>query len=263
MIFLFPNDIFNPKQPDINYQDRFLAFKNAGFKTALIEIESLNNQQTKIFPNLLPQETVVYLGWMLSSDEYLSLIQIIKKAGAIPFTSHQEYLNTHYLPNWYKLIQEFTPLTKIYETEENLEIELKKLNWQSYFIKDYVKSLKTATGSIIDRPEKIQIILAEMKKYRGTIEGGICVRQVENFIPESEQRYFVIKQKIFAVDRDREIPNIVIECSQRIKSNFFSIDLINSHDGNQRIVEIGDGQVSDLVGWSIARYLEIWQEIFS
>lgn len=27
MIFLFPNDIFNPKQPDEAYRDRVLAFK--------------------------------------------------------------------------------------------------------------------------------------------------------------------------------------------------------------------------------------------
>lgn len=263
MIFLFPNDIFNPQQPDLAYRDRFLAFKDAGLKIALIEIESLNNEQTKVFPDLSPQDIVIYLGWMLSSSDYLSLVKIIKKNGAIPFTSHQEYLHTHYLPNWYPLIREFTPETKIYDTEEEIEIKLEKLNWQSYFIKDYVKSLKTSVGSIINNPQDINVVLAEMKKYRGTIEGGICVRRVENFIPESEQRYFVINHQVFASHCDRQIPDIVIECSQRIESNFFSIDLIDSQDGTQRIVEVGDGQVSDLVGWSIERYLEIWQDICS
>ncbi|MGD1920435.1 MAG: hypothetical protein ACFCAD_17055 [Pleurocapsa sp.] len=42
MIFLFPNDCFNPKQPDVVYGDRYLAFERAGFKTALIEIESFH-----------------------------------------------------------------------------------------------------------------------------------------------------------------------------------------------------------------------------
>lgn len=261
MIFLFPNDIFNPKQPDIGYKDRFFAFKNAGFKTALIEIESLNNQKTTVFPDLSPQDIVIYLGWMLSSSDYLSLVKIIEKTGAIPFTNHQEYLNTHYLPNWYSLIKEFTPKTEIYETEADIETELKKLNWKSYFIKDYVKSLKTSIGSIINRPEDIQLVLAEMKKYRGTIEGGICVRQVEDFIPESEQRYFVIDRKVFAANCTQEIPNIVIECSKRIESNFLSIDVINTKEGTKRIVEIGDGQVSDIVGWSIERYVEIWRGI--
>jgi ATP-grasp domain, R2K clade family 3 len=31
-------------------------------------------------------------------------------------------------------------------------------------------------------------------------------------------------------------------------------------DGVERIVEIGDGQVSDLVGWSVERFVEIWSE---
>ena len=261
MIVLFPNDIFNPKQPDTAYKDRFIAFKNAGFKTALIEIESLNNEQTQIYPNLSPQDVVVYIGWMLSSSNYLSLTKIIKKKGAIPFTSRQEYLNTHYLPNWYTLLQEFTPKTRIYEADVDIETELKKLDWSQYFIKDYVKSLKTSTGSIINRPEDIKLVLAEMKKYRGTIEGGICVRQVEDFIPESEQRYFVINKTAFASDRDQEIPTIVTECINKIKSNFFSVDVINTKQGHQRIVEIGDGQVSDIVGWSVKRYVEIWQNI--
>ena len=263
MIFLFPNDIFNSKQPDGAYHDRFFAFKDAGFKTALIEIESLNNPQTNIFPKLSTQDIVVYLGWILSSSDYLSLVKIIEISQAIPFTNHKEYLNTHYLPSWYPLIKEFTPETHIYESEEDIEIKLKELNWNSYFIKDYVKSLKTSMGSIINRPQDIRVILAEMKKYRGTIEGGICVRQVEDFIPESEQRYFVINHKVFAANRDRQIPDIVIECSKRIESNFFSIDLIDSHNGTQRIVEIGDGQVSDLVGWSIERYMEIWKDVCS
>ena len=261
MIFLFPNDIFNPKQPDIAYKDRFVAFKEAGFKTALIEIESLNNEQIRIYPDLSEQDIVVYIGWMLSGSDYLSLVKIIEKTGAIPFTSHQKYLHTHYLPNWYPLLKEYTPKTQIYLTEDNIETKLKQLNWQSYFIKDYVKSLKTSIGSIINRPEDIKLVLAEMKKYRGTIEGGICVRQVENFIPESEQRYFVINQKAFASDHNQTIPEMVTKCVHKIKSNFFSVDVINTKQGTQRIVEIGDGQVSDIVGWSVKRYVEIWQEV--
>ena len=40
-VFLFPNDCFSPKQPDAVYLSRYLAFKDAGFKTALIKIKSL------------------------------------------------------------------------------------------------------------------------------------------------------------------------------------------------------------------------------
>lgn len=262
MIFLFPNDCFNPRQPDEAYRDRFLAFKQAGFKTALIEIESLSNG-TSIYPPLTSQETVVYLGWMLSATDYRSLVQIIRQTGAIPFTSEEEYLATHYLPHWYQLIKDLTPETKIYGADEDLETKLQQLNWERFFIKDYVKSLKTSIGSIIDRPEQINEVIAEMKKYRGIIEGGVCVRRVEDFIPETERRYFVIQQQAFAADPQQKIPDIVLQCADRINSNFFSVDVIQRRDKTLRIVEIGDGQVSDLVGWENARFIQIWQNILS
>jgi hypothetical protein len=45
------------------------------------------------------------------------------------------------------------------------------------------------------------------QKFRGTIEGGICVRKVEDFIPETERRYFVINGRCFAPSTDAAIPN--------------------------------------------------------
>ena len=260
MIFLFPNDCFNPQQPDEAYRDRFLAFKQAGFKTALIEVESLSSGTT-IYPPLTSQDTVVYLGWMLSATDYRSLVQIIRQTGATPLTSEDEYLATHYLPHWYPLIKDLTPETKIYGVNDDLITELQRLNWERFFIKDYVKSLKTSIGSIIDRPEQIDEVITQMKKYRGIIEGGICVRQVEDFISETERRYFVIQGRAMSANPQQQIPDIVMQCAERINSNFFSVDVIQRRDKTLRIVEIGDGQVSDLVGWKIARFVRVWQNI--
>ncbi|WP_445304954.1 MULTISPECIES: ATP-grasp domain-containing protein [unclassified Microcoleus] len=41
-------------------------------------------------------------------------------------------------------------------------------------------------------------------------------------------------------------------------SKFFSVDAVERQDGVKRIVEIGDGQVSDLVGWSAGRFAQLW-----
>ena len=40
---------------------------------------------------------------------------------------------------------------------------------------------------------------------------------------------------------------------------FFSVDVATRADGILRVVEIGDGQVSDLVGWESARFAELWK----
>jgi hypothetical protein len=48
--------------------------------------------------------------------------------------------------------------------------------------------------------------------------------------------------------KNLSIRAIVKECATRIESKLFSIDIIDRQHGVQRVVEIGDGQVSGLVG---------------
>jgi hypothetical protein len=258
MIFLFPSDHFNPKQVDEMYLDQAGSLNKAGFNTAAICLESLGDNSPKICPPLPQNSEVVYRGWMLSPSEYELLVNAVESAGAFPFTSQAEYLLTHYLPNWYPAIADLTPVTKFYSIDDDLESELRTLGWERFFIKDYVKSLKTSAGSIIEHPSEIRAIVAEMQKFRGTIEGGICVRLVEDFVVESEKRYFAVRGKLFAACEGEEIPDIVRECTARIHSKFFSVDAVERQDGIKRIVEIGDGQVSDLVGWSAARFAQLW-----
>jgi hypothetical protein len=39
------------------------------------------------------------------------------------------------------------------------------------------------------------------------------------------------------------------------------IDFARRAGGVERIVEIGDGQVSDLVGWAVERFVKIWDDV--
>ncbi|MBD2435337.1 ATP-grasp domain-containing protein [Nostoc sp. FACHB-110] len=261
MRFLFPSDYFNPKKADAAYLEQVACVQSAGFATSLISLESLGTNSSKIIP--LPEvgSKVVYRGWMLSPTDYESLVSVIQSTGANILTSQTDYLATHYIPNWYPLIVDLTPETKFYSVDDDLENELTKLEWNGFFIKDYVKSLKTSVGSVINQPSEIKTVIAEMQKFRGNIEGGICVRQIEDFLPETEKRYFVIYGQPFAASPNEEIPEIVEECARRIESKFFSVDVIERRDGNKRIVEIGDGQVSDLVGWTSERFTQCWVEL--
>ena len=257
--FIFPSDYFKPKQVDSAYLEQFESLRKSGFETVVISLEALSSGTSQIFP--APScSKLVYRGWMLAPEDYLRLVDAVRTAGSDLWISSDEYLSNHYLPHWYPLISDLTPATHFCDVNDDLESALIKLGWSRFFIKDYVKSLKTSIGSIINEPSEINTILAEMEKFRGTIEGGICIRQVEDFIPETEQRYFVINDRVFAASQATDIPDIVKDCASRIKNKFFSIDAIERHDGCQRIVEIGDGQVSGLVGWSVDRFTELWVE---
>ncbi|MEY4531256.1 MAG: hypothetical protein RLZZ156_1977 [Deinococcota bacterium] len=253
LVFLFPSDYFNPKQPDQTFAAQVQAFIQHGFRIAVVSLET-----NRILPALQTTDIVVYRGWMLNVTQYQQMIKMIKKFGATPLTSLENYLTTHYLPNWYSKLLEFTPETRVFAITDNLQLELERLGWDGFFIKDYVKSLKTSIGSVIRQPSEITLLLEEMQHFRANIEGGICVRRLEALRPETEQRYFIYQHQAFTADPNQKIPDIVQRCVERIKQPFFSVDTIENTADDLRIVEIGDGQVSDLVGWSAERFAEIW-----
>jgi hypothetical protein len=72
----------------------------------------------------------------------------------------------------------------------------------------------------------------------------------------SETRYFVIDG--IPIATSDVIPDPVAECARRISSPFFSVDVAIREDGVERVVEVGDGQVSDLVGWSVSDFSRLW-----
>ncbi|MEI2726090.1 MAG: ATP-grasp domain-containing protein [Verrucomicrobiota bacterium] len=60
-----------------------------------------------------------------------------------------------------------------------------------------------------------------------------------------------------------EAPPIVHECAKRLRSRFYSVDVVQRIDGGLRVVEVGDGQVSDLVGWTPEQFVSRFTTHFS
>jgi hypothetical protein len=237
------------------FADQFAAVRDAGYSASLCPDAVI--QDNKPLRNVPTGVTVVYRGWMLNAKEYARLAEAIGHASAAPLTSTDSYLAAHHLPNWYPLVAEFTPETRVLACDADWESELRSLGWEAFFIKDYVKSLKTSRGSIVRDPAEIGAVVEEMERFRGEIEGGLCVRRVEPFITDSERRYFVIDGKAFSPD-GQPVPDLVRQVAPRIPSAYFSVDVIRREDGALRVVEVGDGQVSDLVGWSVDAFVRMW-----
>lgn len=262
MHFLFPCHPLQPREPDELFQPQAAALREQGVSVSVFAEELLQPDEPgesihlQARPRIPPGVTVVYRGWMLDPTGYRNLVAGIEDAGAQPLTSLAEYLACHYLPNWYPFLAEWTAETCVYPADANLEIELARLGWGRFFLKDFVKSLKTSLGSVVVDPVQAARVIDEMRRLRGTIEGGICVRRFESFVPGSEQRFFVLRGVPHAASG--AIPDLVHACTRRIESPFFSVDVALRADGVPRIVEIGDGQVSDLVGWTAAAFAALW-----
>jgi hypothetical protein len=257
---LYPNSPLRAKQPDEQYAAEVVAVRDVGFDVSLFSLEDFQSGDFRAFPALPSASEILYRGWMLSTDEYERLVAAVSGVGARLAVDHAAYLASHHLPQWYAALADLTPETRTFPPDCDLESELRALSWSEFFIKDYVKSLKTSVGSRITKPEQVGAVVADMRRFRGVIEGGFCVRRVESFLPDTERRYFVLDGVPHAQTGDA--PSIVHECAKRLRSRFYSVDVVQRADGRLRIVEVGDGQVSDLVGWTPERFASILAEHF-
>lgn len=250
--FIFPSDFMNNKKPDEFYENEYKAFKEAGYPVYLVNIDDMEG--SKIFPALENHE-LFYRGWMMSEEKYEKLNQ---KVNGQLLVNTENYLKSHHLPGWYESIKEFT-IDSVITTEQDASNTFKSLGWDKAFIKDYVKSLKTGKGSIVDSVEDVVRALEDIHKFKGFVEKGIVFRKVVDLEQDSETRFFVLNGQVFSNSVNGEMLKVVEQVTQKHDALFYSVDVVKDKQGNLRIIEIGDGQVSDTVGWDLSNFVDIFK----
>jgi len=261
MHFVFPPDGLSEKEIEPHFLAQADALRALGFTCSIVQDDVFAGRSS--LRRLTVGGAVTYRGWMVSLTDYDHFERAVNAVGASCVTTTALYALTHWLPNWYELLREFTAETVFLPADCDLVAELRQVGWSGYFLKDFVKSLKTDGGSIVTTPEDGERWRREILVYRDELEGGIAVRRVEDFVPGSEVRYFVLEHRPYAPDGEI-VPDVVRIAAERIASRFFTVDVAGTKDGDIRIVELGDGQVSDLVGWTATRFAEVcknaWQQ---
>lgn len=256
---VFSADELNPARVDEPFLEQAGAFRDAGFRVWVL---APGGQKLVTRGDDPAGARVVFRGWMMKPTEYQAFEQLVTSAGAHLLVSSVQYRMNHYIDGWINELAGLTPETVLLAPDADVADALRSLGWDRSFLKDFVKSLKTARGSIAATVDEAIAIVDEMKKFRGEIEGGFAIRRVEAFRRESERRYFVLTGVPWSADGSA-IPGIVDDVAKRLAGRvFYSVDVISREDDVLRIVEVGDGQVSDLVGWEPARFAEMWKAAF-
>jgi hypothetical protein len=255
MQLLYPCDPFDKKTPDQDYADEHAAALAAGLSCSLFSFEDF--QLGAFLPRsaLVPGADVLYRGWMLTPARYAQLVDAIASKGAQAMVSAGHYRSCHHLPGWYERCRDLTPATIVLSEQDDIAEALARTGWSAFFVKDFVKSLTTSRGSVARDANEVREVLDLIARYRGELEGGICIRELESLVPDSEARYFVLRGKAYA--REGDAPALVHEIARRIDSPFFSVDVALGANGELRLIEIGDGQVSDRKQWPAARLIEM------
>ena len=259
-VLLYPASYLKRNCIDEAYLAEAEALEQKGFTTFVFNSETFIHDDF----SALKGKTVIYRGWMLTAEEYERLQLRIESFGAVMLTSHEDYIKAHYLPSWVETLKEFTPKTHVFRSvvaarEYIIHHQNEK---KTYFIKDFVKSLKTETTSFISDVEQFDTWVNEVEFYKGFVEGGICLRDVEDFVEETELRFFVLKGVLYANSKKRIIPEIVTDVKALIDLPFYSIDVVKNKSGIWRLVEIGDGQVSSSETWCPEIFSELFAAVF-
>lgn len=253
MRLLFPCDPFDKSAVDENYVEEWQAAVAIGMACSLFSFEDFEEGIFRPRPAFAEGEAIVYRGWMLRPARYAALVGACAAQGTKSLASAAQYRHCHYLPEWYATCAGDTPETLFAARDADFVAAVAGKDWPAFFVKDYVKSLTSTRGSVAATAQDIASVVDLIEQYRGEIEGGVCIRRFEQLLPETEERYFVWRGR--AHGREGSVPELVTSIAARIGSPFFSVDMVRSADGRLRLIELGDGQVSDRKQWSATQFL--------
>jgi hypothetical protein len=258
LTLVYPADYFKPHAVDPDYRAEAEAFQARSQTVSTWDGQVLR-------PAPVAGTRLLYRGWMLSGLEYTQLYSHWANLGYMLKTPPEHYGLCHYLHRWYHSLQALTPETDFIEADKDaldilqatLKVRLQQ-GWTAGFIKDAVKSLKTAGGSRVDTPEDVERWFAEMKHYRQALEWPICLRAWESWRVSTERRYFVYQEQLLVPPEAKEtpIPELIATVMARIDSPFYTLDVVQNEEGQWRLVELGDGQVSDHKGWEADTFVQ-------
>jgi hypothetical protein len=207
-----------------------------------------------------PGARVVYRGWMLTSDQYASLCSFIEEDGAQMFTPADMYRRAHELPGWYKVFADLTPKSTWLADGSLDQLQEIALGFEgSVIIKDWVKSAKHDWDEACFVPdvrdhERLSKVASRFLEIRGeNLVGGIVLRAFEDFVGP-EIRTWWVDGKLVAVTPHPDTPGLSVPdfdltsvqaAVERLGCRFVSVDVVQRSDGVLRVIEVGDGQVSD------------------
>lgn len=282
MKIIFCNHFLSPKEADLDFSAEYNAAKAAGFEVLLMNFDELTrgNVQTALrkIPVFETPEKAIYRGWMLTESQYEAFYQGLLSKNISLMHDTKMYLHTHYFPNSYPIIQDYTPKSVIIPLEKG-EIHFEKIfdslrvfGSKALIIKDFVKSEKHDwyTACYIpaaDNQEVVRKITRNFLSLRGDfLNKGLVYREfvklahltqhTKSEMPlAQEYRLFYFNQNLLCYaeyweegDYSPEVPDFkpFNAIASKVKSSFFSMDIAKTEKGEWIIMELGDGQVSGL-----------------
>jgi hypothetical protein len=255
MSFLFCADPLKPRRVDEHFASRAQAVRDADVPLALIDHDALTAGRAAEAVRRVPEGfgPAWYLGWMVRSEQYGELHDALAARGCRLMTDPEQYRTAHELPGWLDAFAGITPDTVILRADEP---DLAQVGWDSFVVKDHVKSRKHEWHEACYAPDPAALpaVAARFFELQGDdLVGGLVVRRFEELEEPQVRVWWVDGDAVFVGPHpdtpDAEVPapdlGPVRAAVRRGRWRFVTTDLARRRDGEWRVIEMGDGQVSD------------------
>jgi hypothetical protein len=265
---LFCADPLTPKRTDPHFAREAVTVHAAGGTVSHIDHDALQRGDLaeavrRVRPDLGP---VWYRGWMATSAQYAALAAALKDRGTTLLTLPEDYRRAHELPGWYDAFAGLTPRSVwlplspgARPTHDTLEELARPLGDGPAIVKDYVKSRKHEWDTACFVPDvrdtaRLHRVVAELVAGQGDVlAGGVVVREYEPYEGDEARVWWVDGEPALVgphPDTPDTYPEPVFDpiraAVRGFGCRFITTDLARRADGVWRVVEVGDGQVSDL-----------------
>jgi len=263
MLLVVPSSPLAPRRPDPHFADEYEAARDLGLDCALVDHDALAAGDAAAGASRLPEsDDVVYRGWMLDSERYAAFDAAVSARGSQLRTTGVSYRSAHELPGWIDSVRAHTAETMWTNDDSPAAFDeaCRNLGSGPAVLRDYVKSAKHDWDTAVFIPDVAdpggaRPIATRFRELRGDdFAGGFVVRRFERYVTAEVRTWWVDGVRAMVTSHpdtpdvlpdDFSMPVGLAAAIASLGLPFVTADLARRDDGKWRLIEIGDGQVSD------------------
>jgi len=267
---LLCGDPLRPTRCDPHFAAQAAAARQLGSAVALLDHDALLAGDADEAVRRVPRDlgAVRYRGWMIPGADYANLHTALAARGSRLLTPPPQSRPAHELPGWYATFAEVTPASRWIACAPLRVPEPGALARAAAVLppgagvaKDYVKSRKHEWDQACYLPDladtaAVHAVVSRLVELQeDALVGGIVLRAFESLRQDvGEARVWWINGEPVLTTAHPDTPDLrPVPVLDRIRPlvrtlgcGFVTTDLAQRADGSWRVIEVGDGQVSDL-----------------
>jgi hypothetical protein len=267
---LLCNDPLRPARCDPYFAPQAAAARQAGAEVALLDHDALLLGRTDEAVRRIPRGlgAAWYRGWMIPTAAYAELDAVLAEHGVHLLTTATMYQAAHELPGWYAAFTAATPASIWIACDPTrtpqshaLARAAAELPAGPGIVKDFVKSRKHDWEQACYLPDladttAVHTVMSRFVELQDdSLAGGIVLRAFEDLHQEpGEARVWWLDGEAVLTTAHPDTPGLqptpaldhIRPLVRKLDCRFITTDLAQRTDGTWRVIEVGDGQVSDL-----------------